>query len=85
MSVAQWIPLLLPELGADEIQVVQWLVEVNAPVGEGDRVLELLAGGVLFHLSADTAGTLIQQDCHRGCLVRPGETLGWIDPSDASD
>ncbi|MCA9052765.1 MAG: hypothetical protein KDA75_02960 [Planctomycetaceae bacterium] len=84
MSVAQWIPLLLPELGADEVQVVQWLVEVNAPVGEGDRVLELLGGGVLFHLSAETSGILIQQDCHRGCIVQTGETLGWIEPSDTS-
>lgn len=76
-----WIPLLLPDLGADSVQVVQWLVDTPANVVEGDRILELLADGVLFHLSTTGTGQLARQDCRRGCFVTKGETLGWIDPA----
>lgn len=85
MAVAHWVPLILPELGASEIEVVQWLVDPLTIVAEGDRVLELLADGVLFHLSADASGVLMQQDCQRGGSVAPGETLGWIEPADDNE
>jgi pyruvate/2-oxoglutarate dehydrogenase complex dihydrolipoamide acyltransferase (E2) component len=84
MAVAQWMPVVVPELGADEIEVVQWLVEIDSPVSLGDRLLELLADGVLFHLSADVSGVLMQLDCQRGGSVHAGETLGWIEPADES-
>lgn len=82
MIVAQWLPLLVPELGAEDVQVVQWLVEPRSQVSSGDRVVELLAGGVLFHLQAEVTGILIQVDCDRGCFVRTGETLAWVEPDE---
>lgn len=79
MVPENWVPIVMPDLGAAAaVQVVQWLVETPGPVMEGDRVLELLADGVLFHLSAESSGLLLQHDCRRGCLVAAGETLGWI-------
>lgn len=72
--------ITLPDLGAESVQIVQWLVEPAAEVLSGDRILELLADGVLFHLSADVSGRLVRQERHRGCIVKTGETLGWIEP-----
>lgn len=83
MTVAQWIPIVVPELGGEPVQVVQWLVEPGTSLVAGDRLLELLTAGVLFHLSADADGVLVQQDCTRGCLVNAGETLGWIEPPES--
>jgi pyruvate/2-oxoglutarate dehydrogenase complex dihydrolipoamide acyltransferase (E2) component len=83
MPVTQRIPVVLPDLGSQQTTIVQWLVEVPAKVTSGDRILELLADGVLFHLAAEADGWLVQQECRRGCGVTPGETLGWIESVDA--
>ena len=84
MLPTESFPLRVPELGADQIEVVQWLVEVGSPVNEGDRVVELLASGVLFHLSADQSGVLSRQDRSRGEIVQTGEILGWIESGETS-
>jgi pyruvate/2-oxoglutarate dehydrogenase complex dihydrolipoamide acyltransferase (E2) component len=76
-----WIPVLLPDLGVDDARIVQWLVAVGGPVAVGDRIAEVLAGGVLIHLAAEAPGVLQKIDCGRGCRVREGEPLAWIEPA----
>lgn len=81
MESSEWIPVLLPDLGVDEARIVQWLVAVGGPVDVGDRIAEVLAGGVLIHLAAETPGILQKIDRGRGCRVREGEPLAWIQPA----
>ena len=74
-------PLIVPRLDAEDspVRLVQWLIEESAPVSTGDRVAELLADGVLFHVSCDVSGVLVRIERHRGADVRTGETLAWIE------
>jgi hypothetical protein len=51
-----------------------------SPVVPGDRVVELLADGVLFHVSCDVPGILLRIERPRGSEVAAGETLAWIEP-----
>lgn len=76
------VPVTLPDLGVATARVVQWLVAPGAPVNAGDRIVELLAGGVVFHLAADISGVLVRIESGRGCEVSTGTALAWIRPSD---
>jgi len=54
--------LCVPELGISgmPLTVSLWLVAEGAVVIEGDRVVELLAGGVTIDLEAPISGRLVQ-------------------------
>jgi pyruvate/2-oxoglutarate dehydrogenase complex dihydrolipoamide acyltransferase (E2) component len=81
MAARDWTPIAMPELRAGEVRVVQWLLDVGANVSCGDRLLEVLADGVLLHLQAETAGTLMRLDVQRGAALHRGVILGWIAPA----
>ena len=57
------VPLIVPELGLGSMPVVVslWLVPTGAAVLAGDRVLELVAGGVTIDLEAPISGRLSRQ------------------------
>jgi pyruvate/2-oxoglutarate dehydrogenase complex dihydrolipoamide acyltransferase (E2) component len=76
------VPLRVPDFGrlCSGPRVVQWLMEPGSPVSPGDRVVELLADGVLFHVSCDVSGVIVRIDRPRGSDVTPGETLAWVEP-----
>ncbi len=76
--------ILLPELGAGPhpIRVVQWLVDRDAELMEGDRILEVAATGVLFVVSAPWSGVLRSQRVSVDAIVSAGDLLGVIETSD---
>jgi pyruvate/2-oxoglutarate dehydrogenase complex dihydrolipoamide acyltransferase (E2) component len=57
------VPLTVPEHGLTGVPVAisVWLVPVGTPVLAGDRVVELVAGGVTIDLEAPVAGRLAAQ------------------------
>lgn len=85
MSPVREIAISVPELGAGDrpIEVVQWLVDETRMVSAGDRIVELLADGVVFHLTSDRAGLLDRIERSRGAVVQAGETLAWLTAGDA--
>jgi len=59
-TAAERVPLVVPEFGLGAVPVVVslWLVPPGAAVTAGDRVLELVAGGVTIDLEAPVSGRL---------------------------
>jgi pyruvate/2-oxoglutarate dehydrogenase complex dihydrolipoamide acyltransferase (E2) component len=62
--------LVVPEFGLDvPLVVAVWLVPEGAAVTEGDRVVQLVAGGVTIDLEAPVTGRLV------ACLVDEDEPV----------
>ncbi len=61
--MAELARLVVPDLGIEGVplSLSLWLVPVGAEVLEGDRVVELLAGGASIDLGAPVAGRLVRQ------------------------
>lgn len=79
-------PVILPELGADdEIRLSGWLVENSESVEEGDRLAEVLIGGIIFSLDAPAAGRLVQRHRRVNAVLRTGDTLGWIEDAEGRE
>lgn len=74
-------PIELPHLGVGDapIQLVQWLVAVGAEVIEGERVAEVLADGVLFHVEAPASGLLTSILVSGGAQLSSDVVLGYIE------
>ncbi len=77
-------PIELPDLGVGDapVRLVQWLVEAGAEVIEGERVAEVLADGVLFHVEAPASGTLIEINTSAGRMIGDSARIGVIGPVD---
>lgn len=55
------VKLTAPDLGIAGVVVSLWLVGEGTEVFEGDRVVELVAGGVTVDLGAPVSGRLVRQ------------------------
>ena len=76
-SGSRRVPLVVPDLGlADRgLAVSLWLVPEAAAVLAGDRVVELVAGGVTIDLEAPVDGRLVVQLVEEDEPVAPGLVL----------
>jgi len=73
-------PIILPELGTtSELHVGSWLVDLGDRVEIGDRVAEVLMRGIVFHVAASASGIVTGIAKPEKAIVRPGDTLGWIE------
>jgi pyruvate/2-oxoglutarate dehydrogenase complex dihydrolipoamide acyltransferase (E2) component len=74
---AQRVALVVPEFGLGSMPVVVslWLVPTGAAVLAGDRVLELVAGGVTIDLEAPVSGRLVAQLVDEDEPVAAGTTV----------
>ncbi|MBX3442294.1 MAG: lipoyl domain-containing protein [Planctomyces sp.] len=81
------VELRMPDIGAagQPIRLVQWLADRGAMVIEGDRLIEVVASGVLFHIAAPRTGVLAEHRLANDAFVEPGDLLGVIEPADAGD
>jgi len=70
-------PLAVPECGmmGVPVRVSLWLVPEGADVLEGDRVVELLAGGATIDLESPVAGRLVTQLVDEDDVVTPGTVI----------
>jgi pyruvate/2-oxoglutarate dehydrogenase complex dihydrolipoamide acyltransferase (E2) component len=75
------VPLIIPDLGLHGMQLVVslWLVPRGAVVMEGDRVVELLAGGVTIDLEAPVSGRLVVQHVDEDEAVAAGMVVAEIE------
>ena len=71
------VPLVVPEfgLGSTPVLVSLWLVPTGAAVLAGDRVVELVAGGVTIDLEAPVSGRLVVQLVDEDEPVAAGTTV----------
>lgn len=71
------VPLVVPECGLGDVAVLVslWLVPHGAAVLAGDRVLELVAGGVTIDLEAPVNGRLVSQLVEEDQLVTVGRVV----------
>lgn len=68
----------LPE-GEEEATVSYWRVEEGDTVEEGDRLVELTTGKVVYNVPAPCSGTIAEILVTEGDTVRIGETLCVIE------
>ena len=75
--------LVVPDVGIVGVPLVLslWLVPEGTDVLEGDRVVELLGGGVTIDLEAPVTGRLLRCLVDEDAPVAPGTVLAEIVPS----
>lgn len=80
-------PLVVPELGIVGVPLVLslWLVPEGSDVLEGDRVVELLGGGVTVDLEAPVTGRLLRCLVEEDAPVTPGTLLAEFAPAPDDD
>jgi pyruvate/2-oxoglutarate dehydrogenase complex dihydrolipoamide acyltransferase (E2) component len=74
----------MPHIGAGSqpMRVAQWLADPGTEIVEGDRLVEILTGGVLFSVSSPWSGRLIRIEEATDSLVETGTILASIDVDD---
>lgn len=75
------VPLVAPDLGCAGATLSLWLVAEGSEVLEGDRVVELVAGGVTVDLGAPVGGRLVAQRVDEDAAVAPGDVLAEFEAS----
>jgi pyruvate/2-oxoglutarate dehydrogenase complex dihydrolipoamide acyltransferase (E2) component len=72
-------PVLLPDLGAAPVALSLWFAGVGESVFEGERLVEVLAAGATFDVSAPVSGKLVERLAWPGDVLRPGQILGVLE------
>jgi pyruvate/2-oxoglutarate dehydrogenase complex dihydrolipoamide acyltransferase (E2) component len=75
------LPVLLPDLGAAAVRLSLWYADVGDLVYEGDRLVEVLASGATFDVSAPATGRLVERHAWPRDLLTPGQVLGMVEAS----
>lgn len=80
-SATERVPLVVPEFGLGAVPVVVslWLVPTGVAVLAGDRVVELVAGGVTIDLEAPVSGRLAAHLVDEDDPVEAGMTVAEIE------
>ena len=71
--------ILLPDLGAAPLVLSVWFADVGDPVFEGDRLVEILAGGATFDVPAPATGRLAEKQALPDDPLQPGQVLGAVE------
>lgn len=71
--------ITLPELGADSIVLSVWFADPGDVVYEGDRLVEVLAGGATFDVPAPASGRLLEKHAFPNDPLCPGQVLGLVE------
>lgn len=71
--------IVLPDLGADPVSLSVWFVVPGEAVYEGDRLVEVLAGGATFDVSAPATGRLAEKHALPNDALTPGQVLGTVE------
>lgn len=76
-AASRAVRLTVPDLGLAGVTLVLslWLVPEGSEVIEGDRVVELLAGGVTVDLAAPVSGRFVRALADEDDAVFPGAPL----------
>jgi 2-oxoglutarate dehydrogenase E2 component (dihydrolipoamide succinyltransferase)/2-oxoisovalerate dehydrogenase E2 component (dihydrolipoyl transacylase) len=71
-------PILLPDLGAGEVTLSLWYAEPGESVLAGERIVEVLADGATFDVTAPATGTLMVKKAFPRERLLSGQLLGEI-------
>jgi pyruvate/2-oxoglutarate dehydrogenase complex dihydrolipoamide acyltransferase (E2) component len=71
--------IVMPDIGAEKIQLSAWFADVGDEIFEGDRLVEVLVEGATFDVSAPVSGRLIEQQVLIGEPIAVGQVLGMIE------
>ena len=71
--------IILPELGAGPVTLSVWFADLGDPVYEGDRLVEVLAGGATFDVAAPATGRLAEKRALPDDPLSPGQVLGAVE------
>lgn len=71
--------IILPELGATPIVLSLWFADPGDLVFEGDRLVEVLAGGATFDVPSPATGRLVEMRVLPDDQLRPGQVLGVVE------
>lgn len=71
--------ILLPELGAAPVVLSAWFADPGDVVFEGDRLVEVLAGGATFDVPAPATGCLAEKHALPNDPLQPGQVLGVVE------
>ena len=72
-------PIILPDLGASPVSLSIWFVAPGEAVYEGDRLVEVLAAGATFDVSAPATGRLLEKHAMPNDILSPGQILGVVE------
>jgi len=73
-------PLTAPDVGASDLRVSVWLIDMGDRAEQGERIVELLTPGMTFDVAMPVAGRITAIERAAGEQVQPGDVLAWIDP-----
>src|SRR5689334_9486983 len=71
--------ILLPELGTAPVVLSVWFAALGEVVFEGDRLVEVLAGGATFDVAAPATGRLAEKRALPDDPLQPGQVLGAVE------
>ena len=73
--------VVVPDLGIEGIVLTlsSWLVPEGSAVEEGERIVEILAGGVTVDIASPAAGELVRILVDEDDTVTPGTVVGEIE------
>lgn len=79
MTAKPTIAVVTPDIGASgAIHVGQWLVDEGDSVREGDRLVELVADGVVWIVASPATGHVAKHRIRSGATTVPEDELGCI-------
>jgi pyruvate/2-oxoglutarate dehydrogenase complex dihydrolipoamide acyltransferase (E2) component len=71
--------IIMPDLGVGPVSLSVWFVEPGDSVLQGERVLEVLAAGATFDITAPATGRLLHKEAFSREFLTPGQVLGVIE------
>jgi len=71
-------PVLLPDLETAPVVLSLWFADVGDTVFEGERLVEVLAAGATFDVSAPATGVLVERLAFTPDVLQPGQVLGVL-------
>ena len=74
------VPIILPNLGTDQVVLSAWYVHPGETVYAGDRVAEVLIPGATVDIPAPIDGVLVERQAGVDQPVFPGSILGFLAP-----
>lgn len=71
--------IVLPDLGAEPLILSVWFADLGDLVYEGDRLVEIAAGGATFDVPAPATGRLAEQRALPDDRLTAGQVLGVVE------
>jgi hypothetical protein len=78
------VAIILPDVGAAPLVLSAWLADPGDAVFEGDRLVEVLAGGATFDVSSPATGRLVAKQARQNERLEPGQVLGFVEAEEES-